>query len=145
MATSARETRSPPALRRRTQPRTIRFADDGTIPNNPTLPLIVYPAVIDLPRFPDPAAVFEALFEANGWGDTWRDGIYDYAHYHSGIHEVLGIARGQARVRFGGDQRPGDFARRRRCRHPARRHRPSAPERQRRLPGRRRLSARRQL
>jgi uncharacterized protein YjlB len=90
-------------LRRRTQPRTIRFADDGNIPNNPTLPLIVYPAVIDLSRFSDPAAVFEALFEANGWGDSWRDGIYDYAHYHSGIHEVLGVARGQARVRFGGD------------------------------------------
>jgi uncharacterized protein YjlB len=90
-------------LHRRTQPRTIRFADDGTIPNNPILPLIVYPAVIDLVRFPDPAAVFEALFESNGWGDSWRNGIYDYAHYHSGIHEVLGIARGNARVRFGGD------------------------------------------
>jgi uncharacterized protein YjlB len=92
------------ALRRRTPPRTIRFADDGTIPNNPTLPMIVYPAVVDLARFPDPAAVFEALFEHNGWGDSWRDGIYDYAHYHSGIHEVLGIARGHARVRFGGDR-----------------------------------------
>ncbi len=31
----------------------------------------------------DPAAVWEALFESNGWGDTWRDGIYDYLHYHS--------------------------------------------------------------
>jgi uncharacterized protein YjlB len=92
------------ALQRRSQPRTIRFADDGTIPNNPTLPLIVYPAVVDLTRFSDPAAVFEALFESNGWGDGWRDGIYDYAHYHSGIHEVLGIARGYARVRFGGDR-----------------------------------------
>ncbi|MET4519551.1 uncharacterized protein YjlB [Bradyrhizobium sp. I1.8.5] len=35
-------------------------------------------------------------------GDTWRDGIYDYAHYHSRIHEVLGIARGKGRVRLGG-------------------------------------------
>lgn len=23
-----------------------------------------------------PAVVIEDLFEANGWGDTWRDGIY---------------------------------------------------------------------
>jgi uncharacterized protein YjlB len=46
--------------------------------------------------------VIEDLFEANGWGDTWRDGIYDYVHYHSRIHEVLGIARGKGRVRFGG-------------------------------------------
>ena len=31
--------------------------------------------------------VIEDLFEANGWGDTWRDGIYDYVHYYSRIHE----------------------------------------------------------
>lgn len=46
--------------------------------------------------------MLEDLFEANGWGDTWRNGIYDYVHYHSRIHEVLGIARGKGRVRFGG-------------------------------------------
>ena len=92
------------ALRQRTSPRAIRFADDGTIPNNPTLPLLVYPGVVDLARFGDPAAVFETLFEAQGWGDTWRNGIYDYAHYHSMIHEVLGVARGRARVRFGGER-----------------------------------------
>jgi uncharacterized protein YjlB len=28
--------------------------------------------------------------------------IYDYLHYHSRIHEVLGIARGMGRVPFGG-------------------------------------------
>jgi uncharacterized protein YjlB len=46
--------------------------------------------------------VFEVLFESNGWGDSWRNGIYDYVHYHSRIHEVLGIARGHAKVQFGG-------------------------------------------
>jgi len=90
------------ALRRRTQPRTIRFADDGEIPNNPTLPLLVYPGVLELTRFSDPAAAFEALFELNGWSGCWRNGIYDYVHYHSRTHEALGIARGRARVRFGG-------------------------------------------
>ena len=44
----------------------------------------------------------ETLFEANGWGDSWRNGIYGYVHYHSRIHEVLGVARGTAKVRFGG-------------------------------------------
>ena len=48
--------------------------------------------------------MIEDMFEANGWGDTWRDGIYDYVHYHSRIHEVLGIARGKGRVRFGGNK-----------------------------------------
>jgi uncharacterized protein YjlB len=33
----------------------------------------------------------------------WRNGVYDYLHYHATVHEALGIARGHARVRFGGD------------------------------------------
>jgi len=60
--------------------------------------------VVQLPQAFDPAAVLEDLFESNGWGDSWRNGIYDYLHYHSRIHEVLGIARGNAKVRLGGDR-----------------------------------------
>jgi uncharacterized protein YjlB len=58
--------------------------------------------------------VFEALFAANGWGGSWRNGIFSFPHYHSNAHEVLGIARGRASVRFGGgsgmvlEVRPGD-------------------------------------
>jgi uncharacterized protein YjlB len=33
----------------------------------------------------------------------WRNGVYDYLHYHSTVHEALGVARGHARVQFGGD------------------------------------------
>lgn len=86
------------------KPRTVRFEDDGMIPNHPAWPLLVYRGVVKLPRTLDPAAVFEDLFERNGWGDTWRNGIYDYLHYHSRIHEVLGVARGSAKVRFGGNK-----------------------------------------
>ena len=50
----------------------------------------------------DPAAVFEDLFAKHGWKDSWRDSIYPYNHFHTGTHEVLGIARGTASVRFGG-------------------------------------------
>lgn len=30
--------------------------------------------------------------------------VYDYLHYHSRTHEVLGIAKGSAKVRFGGER-----------------------------------------
>ena len=84
------------------KPQTYRFKDDGIIPNHPRWPLVIYRGAVRLDETFDPAAVFEQLFEGNGWGDSWRDGIYDYVHYHSRTHEVLGIARGQANVQFGG-------------------------------------------
>ena len=79
------------------------FADDGAIPNNPRLPFILYRGAVDLSNCTDPAAVFEELFKSYGWGSSWRNGIYGFVHYHSSAHEVLGIARGSAKVRFGGD------------------------------------------
>ena len=79
-----------------------RFRDDGVTPNHPYWPLLILRRAVRLPRSVDPAAVFEDLFESNGWTDSWRDGVYDYLHYHSRTHEVLGIARGTAKVRFGG-------------------------------------------
>jgi uncharacterized protein YjlB len=84
------------------KPRTILFKDDGIIPNHPHWPLLLYQAAVRLDARFDPASVFEELFKRNGWGDSWRDGIYDYVHYHSRIHEVLGIARGHGKVQFGG-------------------------------------------
>jgi uncharacterized protein YjlB len=90
------------ALVREHEPKQFSFTDDGSIPNNAELPLLFYKDAADLGGAPDPAAVFEVLFGANGWGSSWRNGIYEFVHYHSGIHEVLGIARGNARVRFGG-------------------------------------------
>ena len=80
---------------------TYRFADDGVVPNS-ALPLVVYRGA--LPAAGDRAAFCERLFAANGWPDSWRNGIYAHHHYHSTAHEVLGIARGEARVRLGGER-----------------------------------------
>ena len=77
------------------------FADDGTVPNNPTLPLVLYRGALGSEG--DLAARCEDMFEANGWPGAWRNGIYGHHHYHSTAHEVLGIARGSARVRLGGE------------------------------------------
>jgi len=101
-ATGWKRPDDPQALLRRRKPRAYRFKDDGLIPNHPRWPLLIYKSVVRLPDSLDPAAVFEELFESNRWGDGWRDGIYDYVHYHSRIHEVLGIARGSGKVQFGG-------------------------------------------
>jgi uncharacterized protein YjlB len=90
-------------LVRRRKPHAIWFEDDGAIPNNSRLPFIHYRSPVRLTHAQDPAAVFEDLFDVNGWKDSWRNGIYDFLHYHSSTHEVLGVARGHARVRFGGD------------------------------------------
>lgn len=87
----------------RNPPETFSFGDDGSIPNNPALPLVVYRGGIDLAGTPHPAEVIERTFGRNGWGDLWRNGIAHYVHYHSGAHEALGLARGRARVRFGGN------------------------------------------
>jgi len=81
----------------------VKFKDDGVIPNNERWPLVFYRGAVSLPADLGPAAVIEDLFELNGWGDSWRNEIYDYVHYHSRIHEVLGIARGTGTVRFGGN------------------------------------------
>jgi uncharacterized protein YjlB len=81
----------------------IHFTDDGAIPNNPKLPLLVYAGAVEVSGA-DPAVAFETLFARHGWSGGWRDGIYPFPHYHSTAHEVLGIARGRAKVRFGGDR-----------------------------------------
>ena len=45
----------------------------------------------------------QRLFAEHDWTGAWVDGIYPYDHFHATTHEVLGIVRGEARVRFGGD------------------------------------------
>jgi uncharacterized protein YjlB len=82
------------------KPRTYRFDGDGKTPNN-RLPLVVFKHAILFRNF-DPASVFEELFAANGWKDSWRDTMYGFEHFHSETHEVLGLARGTVRARFGG-------------------------------------------
>jgi uncharacterized protein YjlB len=77
------------------------FRDDGKIPNNRDLPLLVYRGVLDVAA-DDPASDCEKLFARHRWTGAWRDGIYDYDHFHATAHEVLGIVCGEVRVRFGG-------------------------------------------
>ncbi|HKQ38927.1 MAG TPA: cupin domain-containing protein [Verrucomicrobiae bacterium] len=92
------------ALVNQFQVEAIQIQPNGNIPNS-QLPLLVYRRAARL-QSNDPASVFEKLFEANGWTDSWRNGIYDYHHYHSTAHEVLGVYQGHATVNFGGEGGP---------------------------------------
>lgn len=79
---------------------TYQFEDAGEIPNNPRLPLVVIKRAVALDRA-DPAAVFEELYPRGGWQPAWRYGVYEFPHYHSTAHEVLGCYRGSASIRLG--------------------------------------------
>ena len=76
--------------------------DRGTVPNNPRLPLLLYKHAVDLPE-DGPPELFEELFTAHGWPAAWRDGIFDFHHYHSTAHEALGVYAGSATALLGGE------------------------------------------
>jgi uncharacterized protein YjlB len=84
------------------QPEIAVFKDDGVIPNN-RLHLLLYRGVLPNGGV-DPATRVVQLFAANNWANSWRNGIYPFHHYHSASHEVLGVYRGSATVRLGGEQ-----------------------------------------
>lgn len=82
-------------------PEVLQLSRNAWVPNNDRLPVLIYHGALELSGS-DPAAGFEQLFLRNGWPPQWRNGIYDFHHYHSTAHEVLGIVAGQGRVVLGG-------------------------------------------
>jgi len=80
---------------------TFLLEDDGTIPNHPRFPLLVYPTAF-------PASIaseqIRECFENHGWSNSWVNGVFGYHHFHSNAHEVLGCFAGRAEVQFGGEQ-----------------------------------------
>ncbi len=91
---------------------TFMFADDGVVPNNPVLPVVVEAAGIQPPS----GAEIRTRYRKNGWGGTWEFTVFDYTHYHPDAHEVLTCSAGWGDVELGGEKgrtfrlTPGDVA-----------------------------------
>ena len=90
---------------------TLMLEDDGRVPNNRDLALVLYRNAIA----PDAAAAdVIRMFGRNGWGGAWVNGIFPYHHYHARSHEVLANVGAPVEVQFGGAAgpvvavRPGD-------------------------------------
>ncbi|WP_152871161.1 cupin domain-containing protein [Deinococcus terrestris] len=79
-------------------PESLPLAPNGDVPNNPR-PVLIYRAALT-DRTP---AQIEGHLSKRGWTNAWRNGIYDFHHYHSTAHEVLVVVRGQARLTLGGE------------------------------------------
>lgn len=87
-------------INRQAEIKTSLIRENGDFPNNNRLPVVIYKNV-----FPacNPDDIEKVLFQ-NGWGNSWRNGIYNFHHYHSTAHEALAVYRGWARVQLGGDK-----------------------------------------
>jgi uncharacterized protein YjlB len=83
------------------EPEQFKFKDNGAFPNS-LLPLLLYRGALQAGD-QDPASAFEERFAENDWCNSWRNGVYPFAHYHSTTHEILGVYRGAATLRLGGE------------------------------------------
>jgi uncharacterized protein YjlB len=83
-----------------TTPQQLHLKPNGWMPNS-SLPVLFYRKAIPVTN--DLAAAMERLFTTNEWPPQWRNGVYDFHHYHSTAHEVLGFAAGHADLVLGGE------------------------------------------
>ena len=72
---------------------------NGNVPNNPTLPFLLY-----RDAWTDELEPSRMLshFANNGWGGGWVNGVFPFHHYHAQSHEVLANSGPAITVLLGG-------------------------------------------
>jgi uncharacterized protein YjlB len=83
------------------EPLQLKFKDDGKTPNS-ALPLLIYKNVFSEEKAD--ADYIQQHFESHNWKNAWKNGVYDYLHYHSNTHEAMGVYSGYATIGFGGEE-----------------------------------------
>ncbi|MGZ3863842.1 MAG: cupin domain-containing protein [Bacteroidia bacterium] len=64
---------------------------------------MIYRKALQLPEQKNKAAnIAQKLFIRNNWSNSWKNGIYDFHHYHSTTHECMAICMGSANIILGG-------------------------------------------
>lgn len=61
--------------------------DDGKFPNS-HLPVLLYKGVLELPLL-FPSEHVKKIFRQKNWRNSWKNGVFEYHHYHSIAHEAL--------------------------------------------------------
>lgn len=89
------------ALANAAEPEPLLLLQNGWMPNNAKLPVLLYRQVFTAER--EMTEKLESLIRRHGWRPEWRNGVYPFHHYHSTAHEVLAFSRGQARLILGGE------------------------------------------
>jgi len=77
-----------------------QFDENDQFPNNAELPLVIITSVLGEGAVT--AEKFERLFTQDGRPAAWRNGLYNFHHYHSTAHEVFGGYSGWVQACFGG-------------------------------------------
>lgn len=80
------------------EPTLLHLDPDPPFPNT-SLPVRIYAGAVSGDDLP---GQIESLFAQNGWQGIWRNGIFDYHHFHATAHEALGCGRGWVKVQLGG-------------------------------------------